>query len=134
MRINLNEKPTFRPSETVSVSTSAFGVTHSAAIVGIPLQRKKSRVQPDEPAEILKNIAHESLAKGEIEGVSARIEKFDLERSVYNWSFLSDELIEPGLPNFARAVGSSVNALIFAGSGAIQCHLKADGLTVLRRS
>src|SRR5882762_6499372 len=74
------------------------------------------------------------LAKSKVKGVNARIEEFDLEGSVYNWTFLPDELIEPGLPNFAGAVRGSVNAAIFAGSGAVQCHFEADGLTVLRRS
>jgi hypothetical protein len=66
--------------------------------------------------------------------VNAGIEEFNLEGSVYDWTFLPDELIEPGLSNFAGAVWGCVNAVIFAKGGAVQGHLKANGLTVLRRS
>jgi hypothetical protein len=59
------------------------------------------------------------LTKGEVESLNAGIEEFDLEGSVYDWTFLTDELIESGLPNFAGAVRGNVNAVIFAGSGAI---------------
>ena len=48
------------------------------------VQPKKSRVLPDEPAEILKSITHKSLTKGEIKGVNARIEEFNLEGSVHD--------------------------------------------------
>ena len=68
----------------------------------------------------------ESLTKREVKGVNARIEEFDLESSVYDWTFLPDELIEPGLPNFAGAVRGSVNAAIFAGNGAVQLHNASD--------
>jgi len=51
--------------------------------------------------------------------VNARIEEFNLEGSVCDRTFLPDELIEPGLPNFAGTVRGSVNAAVFAGSGAI---------------
>jgi hypothetical protein len=66
--------------------------------------------------------------------VNARIEEFDLEGSVYDWTFLPDELIEPGLPNFAGAVRGSVNAAIFTGSSSIQSYDKAFWLGILRRS
>jgi len=66
--------------------------------------------------------------------VNARIEEFDLEGSVYDWTFLPDELIEQGLPNFAGAVRGSVNAATFAGSGTIQSYDKAYRLGILRRS
>ena len=66
--------------------------------------------------------------------MNARIEEFNLEGSVYDWTFLPDELIEPGVPNFAGAVRGSVNAAIFAGSGAIQSYDKAYWLVVLRWS
>ncbi len=48
------------------------------------VQRKKSRVLPDEPAEILKSVTHKPLTKGEIKGVNARIEEFNLEGSVHD--------------------------------------------------
>ena len=63
--------------------------------------------------------------------MNARIEEFDLEGSVYDWTFLPDELIKPGLPNFAGAVRGSVHAAIFAGSGAIQSYDEAHGPRVL---
>ena len=66
--------------------------------------------------------------------MNARSEEFDLEGSVYDWTFLPDQLIEPGLPNFAGASRGSVNAAIFAGSGAIQSYDKAYWLGILRRS
>ncbi len=69
-----------------------------------------------------------SLTKREVKSVNTRIEEFDLEGSVYDRTFLPDELIEPGLPNFAGAVRGSVNAAIFAGSGAIQSTTKRTGL------
>jgi hypothetical protein len=75
-----------------------------------------------------------SLTKREVEGLNARIEEFDLEGSVYDWTFLPDELIEPGLTDFAGAVRDNVYTAIFAGGGAVQGHLKANGLSVLRRS
>src|SRR5580700_8795888 len=74
------------------------------------------------------------LAKSKVKGPNARIEEFDFEGSVYDWTFLPDELIEPRLPNFAGAVRGSVNAAIFARSGAIQSHDKAYWLGVLCRS
>jgi len=61
----------------------------------------------------------ECLTKREVKSVNARIEEFDLEGPVYDGTFLPDELIEPGLPNFAGAVRSSVNPAILVGSGAI---------------
>jgi hypothetical protein len=51
------------------------------------------------------------LTKREVKGVNARIEEFDLEGSVYDWTFLPDELIEPGLPTLADAV--NVAAFLF---------------------
>jgi len=66
--------------------------------------------------------------------VNARIEEFDLEGSVYDWTFLPDQLIEPGLPNFAGAFRGGVNAAIFPRGGAIQSYDKAYWLGVLRRS
>jgi hypothetical protein len=41
------------------------------------------------------------LTKREVKGVNARIEEFDLEGSVYDWTFLADELIEARLANLA---------------------------------
>ena len=79
-------------------------------------------------------IIPKSLAKREIKCLNARIKEFDLEGSVYDWTFLPDELIKPGLPNFTGAVRGSVNSAIFPRSGAVQGHLKANGLSVLRRS
>ena len=75
-----------------------------------------------------------SLTKREIECLNAKIEELDFEGSVYDWTFLPDELIESGLSNFAGAVRGSVNAAIFAGSGAIQSYDKAYWLGVLCRS
>jgi hypothetical protein len=72
--------------------------------------------------------------QGEVKGLNTRVKEFDLEGSVYDWTFLPDELIEPGLPNFTGAVRGSVNSAIFPGSGAVQGHLKANGLSVLRRT
>jgi hypothetical protein len=74
------------------------------------------------------------LAKREVKGLDAGIEEFDFEGAVHDWTFLPDELIEPGLTNFAGAVRGSVNAAIFAGSGAIQSNDKAYWLGVLRGS
>jgi len=39
---------------------------------------------------------------------------------------LPDELIEPGLPNFAGAVRGGVNTAIFAGSGSVKLHNALD--------
>ncbi len=75
----------------------------------------------------------ESLTKCEVKSVNAGIDEFDLEGSVYDWTFLPDELIESGLPNFAGAARGSVNAAIFAGRRAIQSYDKAYWLGVLRR-
>ena len=74
-----------------------------------------------------------SLSKREVKGLNAGIEEFNLEGSIYDWTFLADELIEPGLPNFAGAIRGRVNAAIFAGSGAIQPDDKTYRLGVLRR-
>jgi len=75
-----------------------------------------------------------SLSKREVKSLSAGIEKFDLESSIHDCTFLPDELIKAGLPNFAGAVRGSVNAVIFAKSGAVQSYLKANRFTVPRRS
>jgi hypothetical protein len=64
--------------------------------------------------------------------VNAKIEELDFESSVYDWTFLPDELIESGLSNFARAVLSRVNAGVFPGRGAIQPHDKPHGLARFR--
>ena len=66
--------------------------------------------------------------------MNARIEEFNLEGVVYDWTFLPDELIKPGLANLARAVRGCVTAAVFAGSGAVQSYDKAYWLGVLRRS
>jgi hypothetical protein len=66
--------------------------------------------------------------------VKAKIEELDFEGSIYDRTFLPDELIESGLLNFARAILSRVNTGVFPGSGAIQPHEKPHGLAVLRRS
>ena len=71
-----------------------------------------------------------SLTKREIKCVNAKIEELDFEGSIYDWTFLPDELIESGLSNFAGAVLSRVNAGVFPGSGAIQSHDKPHGLAV----
>jgi hypothetical protein len=42
-----------------------------------------------------------SLTKREVKGLHARVKELDLERSVYDWTFLPDELMESGLSNFA---------------------------------
>src|SRR5271169_1290083 len=76
----------------------------------------------------------ESLTKGEVKGANARIEKFDLEGSVYDRTFLPDELIETRLPNFAAAVRRRINAVILAERGAVQRDLETNWLPVLRRS
>jgi hypothetical protein len=75
-----------------------------------------------------------SLSKREVKSLNAGIQKFDLEGSIHDWTFLPDELIEAGLPNFAGAVGGSVNAVIIAKSGAVQGYLKANDLIVPRPS
>jgi hypothetical protein len=59
------------------------------------------------------------LTKREIKCVNAKIEELDFEVSVYDWTFLPDELIESGLSNLAGAVWGRVNAGVFGGSGAI---------------
>jgi hypothetical protein len=41
--------------------------------------------------------------------LNANIEELDFEGSVYDWTFLPDELIEPGLSNFAGAVRGCAN-------------------------
>jgi hypothetical protein len=76
----------------------------------------------------------ECLTKREVKSVNSRIEELDFEGSVYDGIFLPDELIEPGLSNFAGAIRGRVNAAIFAGSGAIQPYDKAYWLGVLRES
>src|SRR5271167_1885611 len=75
-----------------------------------------------------------SLTKREIKCLNAKIEELDFEGSVYDWTFLPDELIESGLSNFAGAVRAGISAGVFPGSGAIQPHDKLHGLAVLRRS
>src|ERR1700724_550495 len=70
-----------------------------------------------------------SLTKREIKCLNAKIEELDFEGSIYDWTFLPDELIESGLPNFTGAVRGSVNSAIFPGSGAVQGHLKANWLS-----
>ena len=76
----------------------------------------------------------ERLTKREVKSVNSRIEELDFEGSVYNWTFLPDELIESGLPNFTGAIRSSVNAAILAGNGAIQSYDKAYWLGIIRGS
>ena len=75
-----------------------------------------------------------ALSNRECKGPSAGIKGIQSQKFGLLLDLLPDELIEPGLPNFAGAVRGSVNAVIFAGSGAVQCHFEADGLTVLRGS
>ncbi len=75
-----------------------------------------------------------SLTKGEVKSLNAGIKEFDFKGSVYDWTFLPDELIEPGLSNFAGAVRGGIQSTIVAGSGAIQSHEEANGLTVFRGS
>jgi hypothetical protein len=76
----------------------------------------------------------ECLTKREVKSVNSRIEELDFEGSVYDGTFLPDELIKPGLPNFAGAVRSNINAAVFTGSGAIQSYDKAYWLGVIGRS
>ena len=75
-----------------------------------------------------------SLAKREIKCLNAKIEELDFKSSVYDWTFLPDELIESGLSNFAGAVRGCVNATVFPGDRAIQSHDKPHGLAVFPRS
>ena len=51
--------------------------------------------------------------------MNARIEEFNLERPICDWTFLSDELIETRLSNLACSVKSSVNTAIFTWRGAV---------------
>lgn len=51
-----------------------------------------------------------SLAEGERECLYTGIEEFNLKGRVPNWSLLPQELIHPGLSNFARAIGGGVGA------------------------
>jgi hypothetical protein len=75
-----------------------------------------------------------SLSKREVKSLNAWIQEFDLESSIHDCTFLPDELIEAGLPNFADAVPGSVNTVIFTKSGAVQSYLKANGFTIPGRS
>jgi hypothetical protein len=45
--------------------------------------------------------------------MNARIEEFNLERPICDWTFLPDELIETRLSNRARSIKSSINTAIF---------------------
>jgi hypothetical protein len=71
------------------------------------------------------------LTECEVKSLDAAIEEFDLKRSVYDCTFLPDELIESRLSNFAGAVRSGIRSTIFARGSAIQGHFKTDGLAVL---
>src|SRR5580704_16345787 len=63
-----------------------------------------------------------------------RQDRLDFEGSVYDWTFLSDELIKSGPSNLAGAIRGCVNATVFPGDGPFQPHDKPPGLAVLRGS
>ena len=71
------------------------------------------------------------LTECEVKSLDAGIKEFDLKRSVYDCTFLPDELIESRLSNFAGAIRSGIRSTIFARGSAIQGHFKTDGLAVL---
>jgi hypothetical protein len=108
---------------------SACPVSRSAAWVIV-----KQAGADAKSSRVADNSAPKSLTKREIKCLNAKIEELDFEGSVYDWTLLPDELIEPGLSNLAGAVRGTVNAAIFAGSGAVDGHPEANRLTVLGRS
>ena len=62
------------------------------------------------------------------------VKEFDLKSAVLYLTLLTDELIETRFSNLAGAVRGGIRSTIVAGRGAVQFHLKANGLTVLRRT
>ncbi len=54
-----------------------------------------------------------SLTKCEVKGVNPGIEELDLERTICYWTFLSDELIQTRLSNFALSVRIGVSTAVF---------------------
>lgn len=74
------------------------------------------------------------LAECEVKRVYAGIKEFDLKGSVLDSALLANELIQARLSNLPYAVWGGISSTIFARREAIQCHLKADGLAVFRRS
>ena len=76
-----------------------------------------------------------SLAKREVENLSAGIRELNLKCAVSNWeALLPDELIHAGFANFAGAVRPRVNSVVVAGGGAVERELEPNRFAVLRRS
>src|SRR5271166_2059753 len=69
-----------------------------------------------------------SLTKREIKCVNAKIEELDFEGSVYDWTFLPDELIESGLSNFAGAVRAGISAGVSPGAAPSSLTTNCTGL------
>src|ERR1700722_18510019 len=73
------------------------------------------------------------LTKRECKGLNTGLQEFDLKSPAFHLMFLPDELMQTILSNLARAVRSGVHPTIDARRDAVQCHLKANGFTILRR-
>ena len=76
----------------------------------------------------------EFLTKREVKSLNAGIKKFDLKSPVFYLSLLPDELIETRLANLAGAVRCGIRSTILAGRLPVQCHPKANGPSVFRRT
>ena len=60
-----------------------------------------------------------TLAKSKIENLNAGVEEFDLEGTVFDWAFLSNELIEARFANLSGTVGRDIDSAIVARSYSI---------------
>ena len=72
------------------------------------------------------------LAERERKDLDTRIEEFYLKGVVLYSPLLPYELIEPRLPNFARAVRAAIDSVIVTRRPPIQTHLETNGAAALR--
>src|SRR5262245_23592433 len=75
-----------------------------------------------------------ALAKRERKDLDTGIEEFNLKGHVFDWPFLTDELIHPGLPNFAGTIRIGIDSVIVTWSRPIQSYLETNRAAVLRRA
>lgn len=75
-----------------------------------------------------------SLAEREIKGINTKIEEFDFEASIHDWTFLTDELIESRLSNHSGSIRGGIDSCIFPRGRTVQHHSKTNWCAVLRWS
>ena len=82
----------------------------------------------------IKKCGEGPLTERKYEGLNAGVREFNLESPVFYLTPLPDKLIQTRLANLAGAIWVGVSTTIAAGHRSIQCHLKTNWLSVLRRT